>query len=156
VTEHLLTEPLVLIVGPLHPYFDRKSIRISELHGQPLALLSRGSPSRRLIDRCLEANRIVPRVMLEMNSNEGILATVRCSALATLRVERALSGASELRAVRITGPTLERTTALFWNRNGYRSAAARAVAELIRHAYAAHASGRGVDQSRNRKSAGAG
>ena len=138
VAEHLLTEPLVLIVGRMHPFFGRKSIRLSELHDQPLALLSRGSPSRQLIDRCLEANKVVPRVMLEMNSNEGILATVRNSALATLRVERALTGVPDMRAVRIAGPTLERTTAIFWNRNGYRSAAAQAVAELIRSAYRSH------------------
>ena len=65
--------------------------------------------------------------------------TMARSALATLRVERALTGASDLRAVRIAGPTLERTTAIFWNRNGYRSAAARAVAALITSAYASHA-----------------
>lgn len=150
VAEHLLTEPLVLIVGRLHPFFNRKSIRLSELHDQPLALLSRGSPSRQLIDRCLESNRVVPRVMLEMNSNEGILATVRCSALATLRVERALTGASDLRAVRIAGPTLERTTAIFWHRNGYRSAAACAVADLIRRAYAGHAGKRSSEISQKR------
>jgi len=149
VAENLLTEPLVLIVGRLHPFFNRRRIRLRELHDQPLALLSRGSPSRELIDRCLESNGVVPRVMLEMNSNEGVLATVRASALATLRVESVLRGAPDLRAVRIAGPMLERTTAIFWNR-GYRSAAARAVADLIKQAYAAHAGRRSRGKPRQR------
>ena len=151
VAEHLLTEPLVLIVGRMHPFFGRHSIRLTELHDQPLTLLSRGSPSRQLIDRCLEANKVVPRVMLEMNSSEGILATVRNSALATLRVERALIGASDLHAVRIAGPTLERTTAIFWNRNGYRAAAAQAVAELIRSAYQAQSRSRTTTTASKRR-----
>lgn len=138
VAEILFTEPLALIVGRQHPFFGRERVSLKELDGQPLALLTREFPSRQLIDRCLEANRVTPRVMLEMNSNEAILATVRCSGLATLRAERTLSGTTDLRAVRLAGTTLERTSAIFWSRGGYRSAAARAVADIIRQAYAAH------------------
>ncbi len=144
VAEHLFSEPLVLVVGRLHSFFGRRQVTLKELHGMPLALLSREFPSRQLIDRCLESNRVAPRVMLEMNSNEAILATVRCSALATLRAERTLSGMTDLHAARLSGTTLERSSAIFWSRGGYRSAAARAVADIIRQAYASHASRRGA------------
>lgn len=49
------------------------------------------------------------------------------------------AGTPGLKAVPLTGPPLARTAALFWTRDGYRPAAARLAAEMIRNAYAPRA-----------------
>ena len=84
----------------------------------------------------IQSKGVAPRVIAEMNSNEAVLATVRFTALATILSDRIVAGTAGLKAVTLTGPALARTAALFWNRDGYRPAAARLVAEMIRTAYA--------------------
>lgn len=61
---------------------------------------------------------------------------VRYSALATILPERIVTGTTGLKMVPFTGQAPSRTAALFWTRDGYRSAAARLAAEMIRNAYA--------------------
>lgn len=134
--ECLFTESFVLAVGVQHPWFTRKHAALGDLHGQPLVLLTPEHPSRQIIDKCLQSKGIVPRVIAEMNSNEAVLATVRCSALATLLSERIVAATPDLHAMPLAEPALARTAAVFWHRNAYRPTAARLAADMIRAAYA--------------------
>jgi len=136
VAERLFTEPLALIVGKEHPFYGRPRINLKELDGQPLVLLNPDAPSRQLIDRCLSAHGIVPHIVIEMNSYEAVLATVRCGAFATIYSAQNLGNAPGLHAIKLADPALRRTTAIFWHRDRYRSAAARVMADMIRQAYA--------------------
>ena len=115
-----------------------------ELHGQPLVLLSRDFPLRQLIDRRLAYFHIAPRIVMEMNANDAVLSTVRAGALATILTARDLRGISNLRSVILDDPELTRTAAILWSRDAYRPAAARALAGLVKQAYAeaSHASRR--------------
>lgn len=142
VEEKLFTECFAFAVGKQHAWFRRKRIDLGELQDQRLVLLTPERPSRGLINAWFEARGITPRVIAEMNSNEAVLATVRHSALATLLPERVLATAADVRATRLADPALTRTAALFWHRHGYRSAAARLAAEMIRTAYAPLTRGR--------------
>ncbi len=85
-----------------------------------------------------------------MNSYEAVLATVRCSAFATIYAARNLGNASDLYAIQLADPALKRTTVIFWHRDRYRSAAARVMADMIRQAYAAHPARRSSAVSRSR------
>jgi LysR family cyn operon transcriptional activator len=136
VEERLFTDPVALVVGKRHPWSARRRISLNELHGQSLVLQTSEHPSRQLIDKYLHSKKIVPRIMAEMNSNEAVLATVRCSTLASLLSARVLAGVPGVRAIRLSEPALSRTAAIFWHRGGYRPAAARKAAEMIRAAYA--------------------
>ncbi|OGA46761.1 MAG: hypothetical protein A3G24_14210 [Betaproteobacteria bacterium RIFCSPLOWO2_12_FULL_62_13] len=138
VVERISAEPLALIVGKEHPFHGRSRISLNDLDGQPMVLLNPEAPSRQLIDRCLSAHGIVPHIVIEMNSYEAVLATVRCSAFATIYAARNLGNAPDLHAIQLTDPALRRTTAIFWHRDRYRSAAARVVADMVRKAYAGH------------------
>jgi LysR family cyn operon transcriptional activator len=136
VGETLFTDPMALAVGKRHPWFGRKRINLRELHGQPLVLQTPEHPSRQMIDKYLQSKKIVPRVLAEMNSNEAVLATVRCGTLATLLSARVLAGVPGLHAIRLPERALSRTAAIFWHRGSYRPAAARLAAEMIKTAYA--------------------
>jgi len=107
----------------------------AQVAGLPLVLLSEEFPSRRLLADWFAQAGVEPDVRLEINSTDAILATVRASALATIQTRRMAGGFPELRCIPLK-PALTRTVAILWRRDGYRSTAARALATMIKQAYA--------------------
>jgi LysR family cyn operon transcriptional activator len=133
--EPLFAVPLALVASRTHPLFRRRKVSIGDLQDQPLVLLGREFPLRQLIDRRLAHHGVTPRIVMEMNANDAVLSTVRAGALATILTARELRDSS-LRSMPIDDPQLTRTAALLWSRDAYRPAAARALAELVKRAYA--------------------
>lgn len=133
VAEPIFVEPLALVVGKQHPFYGRAQITLDKLAGQPLVWVSFENRQRQLIHRCLAARGIVPRVVIEMNSNEAVLAMVKCSAFATICPATGIRG---LHAVRLPGLPLKRSTVMLWRRDSHRSAAATTIAPMIKAAYA--------------------
>ena len=132
--EKLFDEPLMLVVGNQHPYARRREIHMKELHDQPLIMLTPEFPSRKLLADSFASVGYRPQIRIEINSTDAILATVRCSRLATIQTERMASVIPGLHCIRLK-PKLTRTAAILWRREGYRSAAARAAADMIKKAY---------------------
>jgi LysR family transcriptional regulator, cyn operon transcriptional activator len=143
VAEPLFAEELKVVVSTGHPWATRSAISIRELDGTPLALLTAEFPSRRLVEAQFQAVRIKPRVVLEINSVEAVLATVRFGRLATIFTERMAMTVPGLRCLDLS-PTIRRTAAIFWRRCGYRTVAARAMDTLLRSAYTELAAGEGT------------
>ena len=133
--EIIFTEPLALVVGKNHPLYRQQRISLSRLNGEPLILLSREFPLRQQIDRCFASRGITPQIVMEMNSNEAILATIRSSTHATICAARTLVDTSSLHAMKLADPELKRTTAILWRKDSYRSAAANVIAQMIKNAY---------------------
>ena len=146
VTETIFVEPLVLVVGEQHPLYGRSQIPLEKLADQALISVNFENRQRQVIQRCLAARGIVPRVMIEMNSNEAVLAMVKCSTYATICPAAEAPG---LHAVRLPGLPIKRSTVMLWRRDSHRSAAATAIAPMIKAAYAA----RRTDQRPARKTA---
>lgn len=135
IAEKIFTEPIALVVGKNHPLYQQQRISLARLNDEPLILLSSEFPLRQQIDRCFAARGIAPRIVMEMNSNEAILSTVRSSNLATICAARTLGDSSNLHAINLADPELKRTTAILWRRDGHRSAAAAVIAQMIKDAY---------------------
>ena len=135
VAEHLFEEELVLIVGSKHPYVGHKSMPMRELGTLPLVLLTPEFGARQFVDRYLAEHGLAPHVVLDMNTIEPILATIRNSRLATVLSIGAIADPSGLQVVHLTDPVPKRRVAILWRRNGHRSAAALRMAEMIREAY---------------------
>lgn len=132
--EKLFDERLMLVVGDRHPYARRREIHIKDLRDQPLIMLTPEFPSRKLLAECFNSVGYRPRIRIEINSTDAILATVKCSQLATIQTERMAMTFSGLHCIRLK-PELTRTVAIFWRREGYRPASARAAADMIKKAY---------------------
>ena len=64
----ILTDLLVAVVGPTHPFARRRSMALRELAGQPLILREQGSSPRRTIDDILKRHGLAPRVVVESAS----------------------------------------------------------------------------------------
>lgn len=133
--ERLFDERLMLVVGPRHPYAARRELQLKQLERQPLVLLSAEFPSRQLLADWFAGAGFEPDIRIEINSTDAILATVRESELATIQTQRMASAYAGLRCIPLR-PALMRTVAILWRRDGYRPAAARAVAAMIKKAYA--------------------
>lgn len=85
-------------------------------------------------DRVRFGQYIAGNVMLEMNSIEALLATVRCGGVSTILNERSLPHEGDLIKIAITHPGTVRTAALLWHRERYRSAAAQRFADMFKSA----------------------
>jgi LysR family cyn operon transcriptional activator len=135
VSERLFDERMMLVVGARHALASRRELQLTQLGRLPLVLLSEEFPSRRLLADWFAQAGFEPDVRIEINSTDAILATVRASGLATIQTRRMAGGFPELRCIPLK-PALTRTVAVLWRRDGYRSAAARALATMIKQAYA--------------------
>jgi LysR family transcriptional regulator, cyn operon transcriptional activator len=126
----LFEEELVLAVAPSHPLAARSEVTVGELDGEAMVLMSPAFCTRRLWDEAARAVSIVPRIVVEMNSIEGIVATVRAGNAATVLPALALSNEESrpdgLRVLHLLDPTPRRRVGLLWHSTAYRCTASRA------------------------------
>lgn len=115
--EPLFEEELVLIVPAGHRWANRRGIRAAELTEEPLALLPEGFCTRRLAEECFRSAGIRPIVAVEMNSVEGLVATVRAGGPPTVLPALAAGGPG-IGSLRLERPTPRRTVGLLRRRGG--------------------------------------
>jgi LysR family cyn operon transcriptional activator len=132
--EPLLVDRLALLVGDRHPLAGRSEIEVNALTEHGLILLTADYHSRKLIDATLAVNGVNPRLIIEMNAIEPILATVRHSALATILAARLAGELEDLHQITLT-PAITHTVSLLTRRSSVLPAAARALADAIRQRF---------------------
>ncbi|MEN3294146.1 MAG: LysR family transcriptional regulator, cyn operon transcriptional activator [Burkholderiales bacterium] len=132
-SEPLFDEELVLITRKDKLARAGKAMHASGLAELKLALLTRRYMTRRLIDEAF-GQYVGANVILEMNSIDALLNTVRTGALSTVLSDRAIGNDHELTKTRIIRPTVVRTAALLWHKERYRTAAAREFARMFKAA----------------------
>jgi len=134
-TQPLFEEDFVLIASPRHRFATRRHLPLASLADEPLVLLPGIFCTRRLLNASFEQAGIVPKVTVEMNSIEGILATVKTSKLATVlpRLSLGLERHDGLRGIPLNNPTPRRALGLLWKRDStqqsHTSPRSRAVME---------------------------
>jgi LysR family transcriptional regulator, cyn operon transcriptional activator len=154
VAEKLFDEELVLVVGSRGQMTAGARLQMRRIVDFPLVLLTPEFAARQFLDRFFASRHLQPRIAIEMNAIDPILAVVRNSDLATVISEGAVGNAEIGRVVRLFDPAPRRALAVLWRRGGYRSAAALRLAEMIRANYR---SGRtGVNRSSKRRYPGTG
>ena len=133
----LFVEELVAVVAENHALAGRKSLRIRDLAGSPLALLAQPYFTRELIGDAFTRSKTLLKVQVEMNSIENILRTVKQSGLITiLPLLATCRDDLDLRAIRLTAPTPQRTIGLLWPKNRECRRAAKAFAKIAEEALA--------------------
>lgn len=134
--EPLFEEQLTLVVNKNHAFAGRKSLRMRELAGLPLALLPRSFETRRMIDQAFNAAGTTPDVRVEMESVDALLRLCRAGSLASIAAEHAAHQAvrasgSTLVSVALTDPTVVRRAAILWRKHASRSRAAQELASRL-------------------------
>jgi LysR family transcriptional regulator, cyn operon transcriptional activator len=135
VAERLFDEELVLVVGARNRIATGPRLTMRRIVDFPLVLLTPEFAARQFLDRFFASRNLQPKIAIEMNAVDPILAVVRDSDLATVVSEGAVGNEQVARVVRLVDPAPRRALAILWRRGGYRSTAALRLAEMIRANY---------------------
>lgn len=137
--EMLFVERLVAVLPRDHPLAKKKSVALSRILAEPMVLLSHGFCTRELVleSVALQGLEQVLRPAIEMNSIEGVLATVRQTNMVTLMPESAVRWAAYpdlvVRPLADKAQDLSfRRVGLVWVGGGHRTTAACAFATEVK------------------------
>jgi LysR family cyn operon transcriptional activator len=130
----MFEEDFVFIASHRHRFAKRRHLALSSLADEALILLPSIFCTRQLLNASFEHAGVQPKIIIEMNSIEGILATVRTSKLATIlpRLSLGLERNNSLRGIPLKQPTPRRSIGLLWKKGGYRSGAVLALADQVK------------------------
>lgn len=130
--EPLYNEEMKLVMSRRHPLANRRRVRMVELNGVALALLTPNFSTRQLLEECFQAAGAQPLVVAELNAISPMLELVRRTDLCSIVSSNALVGEEDLVALPLEDPTPIRTPGLLWNKQVDRPAATRFMAATIR------------------------
>jgi len=133
--EPILQDRLLLVLRRDHPLAARQEVRMADLAGTPLVLLSRDYTTRQIIDAYFDQVGVKPEVACETNTIDLMIGLAKTTDLASIMPESAISRAREIAVLTIVDPAPVRTSALLWPRHKYRSMAARAFADIVRERF---------------------
>ncbi len=104
--DRLCHDEFALIVHVSHPWAKRRMIDISELHQARMLQLADSYVMRRMSDVICRAHQVRPRTVAELNAIETLLRSLAPLRAAALMPKIALSGLTELVAIRLKGKDL--------------------------------------------------
>lgn len=129
--ETLLSDEVVLVVSKKHPLATHKAVSITDLGSLPLALLSAGLSTRRLLDLQFAKSNFSPKILLEMNDIPALLAVVASGNAGTMVSSRLVVNRPDLRSITIK-EGIRRTAGIIVRKERHLSAAARAFLDLLK------------------------
>lgn len=136
--EPLYNEELKLVLAKSHPLAQRRRVRMVELNGLSMVLLTPNFSTRQLLEECFHAAHSQPVVVAEMNAISPMLELVRRTHVCGIVSSNALVGEEDLVALPLEDPTPIRTPGLLWNRKLDRPTATRYMAAIIRQLVKEH------------------
>lgn len=107
-----IAEPIVLAVRPEHPLVAAGLVRLSDLHGIPLALPRQDFGVRQIVDRAAKSEDVLLDPVLQSNSFEALRNFARSGMGAAILPKRAvvrLGESNPLYSLTIRCPALEET-----------------------------------------------
>jgi len=130
-----MTERLLLIVPPQHPWAKRKTaVRLNELENQTLLLAKRGSGTWRIVEELMARNGVQLGSTIELGTSEGVkravAANLGVSLLSRHLLDHELEGGA-IKAVPLAGGEPSRDLYLVYHKDRYLSRAAQAFVELL-------------------------
>ena len=125
-----------VIVGPKHPWWERKSVQLEELAGKGMVMRQRNSQTRIWLDGELQRAGVQVQVVAEFDNVESIKRAVAKGKDIAILPEYAVRSELEmglLRALPVEGKPLQRTLKLVWNPSHPFSAVTRAFLRFLAH-----------------------
>lgn len=132
VFEPLCDEELVLFLPGDHALARRKRVRMIELHGRDMVMLSARYKTRQIIDDALASAGTIPNVIIESGTIPSLLNLVRETGAPTILSRYALTPDSPLKAIPLESPRPTRTTGLIYSSRRARSPLETAFGALLR------------------------
>jgi LysR family hydrogen peroxide-inducible transcriptional activator len=132
-SEALFSEDLVLITAPDHRLAALGRVPLLALQSEPLVVFKPGSGVRHTLLRVCAAAGFTPRIAFESGAVSAMRAFVAAGiGIAVVPRSAAEVAGPPVRLLELASPPLSRNVALVWHEAHYRSAAARAFAQMAR------------------------
>jgi LysR family cyn operon transcriptional activator len=132
VVETVEDDELCLVVGKRHSLYARDKVRVTELKGADFALLTKAFITRGPIDRYFRYHKVRPRIAIESNSADSLIAIVSGAPLATVMPSATASLVPGLKAVPLVPPAGTWTLSVLQRKDAYRSAASKALVNILK------------------------
>lgn len=130
--ERVQDDELCLIVGKQHPMYRRDKVRVPQLKHADLALLSHAFITRAPIDRYFRTNNVRPRIAIEANSADSIIAIVRGAPIATVMPSATARQLPGLKAIPLVPSAGIWTLSVLQRKGAYRSAASKGLIAIVK------------------------
>jgi DNA-binding transcriptional LysR family regulator len=124
-------EPAVLAVHPQHPVAARESVHLSVLRDEPVVTLTRASRLRTVLESVCRQVGFAPRIVAETSDLNVMVQLVAEGVGAALLPRSGLEEVTDVVAIPITRPAIDRRIVLVW-RPGATPPAARAFITVAR------------------------
>jgi DNA-binding transcriptional LysR family regulator len=124
-------EPAVLAVHPEHPLAARKSVRLSVLRNEPVVTLTRAGRLRTVLETVCRQAGFAPHIVAETSDLNVMVQLVAEGIGVALMPRSGLEETTDVVAIPITHPTIDRRIVLVW-RSGATPPAARAFITVAR------------------------
>ena len=130
-----VTDRLVLIVAPDHPFAKKRSIKSDDLRNEKFVLRERGSATRAAIGNRLEISGLEIDPVMELENPESVKKAVQSGLgmafISRFAVEAELKTRS-LIAIRVRGLRIDRELKIVYRRDKHLGRAAKAFIEMAR------------------------
>ena len=130
-----VTDRLVLIVAPDHPFAKKRSIKSDDLRNEKFVLRERGSATRAALRSRLELSRLEIDPVMEMENPESVKKAVQSGLgmafISRFAVEAELKTRS-LIVIRVRGLRIDRELKIVFRRDKHLGRAAKAFIEMAR------------------------
>lgn len=137
ISEKLFSSSLALIAHKTHPCAANKQVSIKKLENLPLILPSVGYGIRNIFDKVVEKHKTGLEVQMEVNDINMLLQLVNTGKWCTVLMGSSVSQYPELKAIKITGGSMDRDATVTWLANVYQKKAALLLVECL-HRHAEH------------------
>jgi len=124
-------EPAVLVVHPQHPLATRSSVPLSVLRHEPVVTLTQASRLRGILEAVCRQAGFTPRIVAETSDLNIVVQLVAEGVGVALMPRSGREDVTDVVAIPITRPTIDRRIILVWRR-GTTPPAARAFVTLAR------------------------
>jgi DNA-binding transcriptional LysR family regulator len=135
VVQSILPNPLVVVARGDHPMAGEKSIPFARLAGEPFLMREPGSGTRMATLKLFEQHGLVPRIRMELNTNEAIQEAILSGLGVSILSRYALGlepGLSDLVCLDVEGFPLESNWQFVYPVGKHLSVAARAFMDFAR------------------------
>lgn len=130
--ERIHDDELCLVVGKRHPLYRKDKVRVLELDDAHLALLTHAFVTRAPIDRYFHTHGVRPRIAIEANSADSIIAVVRGAPIATVMPSDTASQITGLKAIPLLPSIGTWSLSVLQRKGAYRNAASKALITILK------------------------
>jgi DNA-binding transcriptional LysR family regulator len=131
----LWKDPMVVICNPQHPYANRKTLKLNEIHGQKFVCFESNTPTRKALDRIFRDRDVDIEMAMEFDNIETVKRAVEIDAgLSVVPASTVIQEVSQgsLCAIHVEDVPVERSVGLIYKKGKVLSPAVKQFIAMLK------------------------